>query len=204
MHYLFSMLIGYLFGTFQSSYFLCKFIYQKDIRTIGTKNAGASNTFIHIGKVPGILVGVLDIAKAILALFCIHILFHETLSSEQLDLCLYLGGLFVILGHNFPVFLKFKGGKGTASLIGAFLFLEFKIALICMVFFVIILLTSNYIAFSTLSLTVLFALQSMVQKMHLYIIGITLLIFLISFLKHIENYRRIIKGEEIGFRKKSK
>jgi glycerol-3-phosphate acyltransferase PlsY len=201
MIYFLSALIAYLLGSIQSSYLLCQLFYKKDIRSLGSKNAGASNTVVNFGWKIGVAVGIIDISKAIVALLTIKNLFSPYTASYNLEICLYIGALFVILGHNFPFYLKFKGGKGTASLAGVFLTLEFKFALIALLLFIVIMWLTNYIAVSSVSLSVLFLIQAIWQKSAIMILLICILIVLMFLFKHYENYKRIISGNEIGFRK---
>ena len=115
--YLIVIIIGYLFGCLQWSYFISKGIFKTDIRRLGGGNAGASNTVVSLGWKWGVLVAILDILKAIASILLVSYLIKLSIIEGNI-LHLYLNGLFVILGHDYPFFMGFKGGKGTASLLG--------------------------------------------------------------------------------------
>ena len=115
----FTLIIGYLFGCIHPSYVISK-IKKQNIKELGSKNAGASNITVVFGWKYGIIVGLIDILKPVLSILIIWGLFHSAVSTEFLYILYYLNGAAVITGHIFPFFMKFNGGKGTASTIGLF------------------------------------------------------------------------------------
>jgi glycerol-3-phosphate acyltransferase PlsY len=124
---------AYLLGSTSFSYIIAKLLKGIDIREYGTRNAGASNVFLVVGTFAGALALILDVAKGIIAVL---------LASGMPDYMLILTGITCILGHSFPIFLKFKGGKGLASSIGVLLALApletiIGIALVVLISFVI-------------------------------------------------------------------
>jgi glycerol-3-phosphate acyltransferase PlsY len=123
--FVFSVIESYLFGCIPSAYLVGRAFKGIDIRQIGSRNMGAMNTFYVIGFWPGMLVLVTDIGKGMLALllsYWIAVYFIHIPASLVVPLEM-TAGLAVIIGHNFPVFLKFKGGKGGATAIGVLAFL---------------------------------------------------------------------------------
>src|SRR5690554_5690347 len=112
-----SAVIGYLLGNIQSAYILGKLIKKVDIRTMGQGNAGASNAVESLGWKFGALVAFIDVLKGAVSIFLVKQLFNVELNSEGAFL-LYLAGYTAILGHIYPFYMNFKGGKGTATLIG--------------------------------------------------------------------------------------
>lgn len=192
-------IIGYLFGCLQWSYILSKVFLKVDIRTLGGGNAGASNTVISLGWKWGILVAILDILKAIISVYIIKYLFEISYLEKNIFL-LYLNGLFVILGHDFPFFMKFKGGKGAASLFGMLIGIDYRLGIIG--FFVIFLVTviTDYIALGTLCLNLFLLLSTIYLKLGYGPIIISLIITLIAFYLHIPNIKSIVKKEEKGLR----
>lgn len=98
------ILIGYILGCFQTSYFIATFFKKTDIRTLGNKNAGASNITMAFGWKYGLLVALIDILKPIISIFIIRLLFSNKVNNSDLMFLIYLNGLFVILGHNYPFF----------------------------------------------------------------------------------------------------
>lgn len=192
-------IIGYLFGCLQWSYILSKTFLKVDIRSLGGGNAGASNTVISLGWKWGILVAILDILKAIISVLIIKHLFEISYLEKSISL-LYLNGLFVILGHDFPFFMGFKGGKGAASLFGMIIGIDYRLGIIG--FFVIFLVTviTDYIALGTLCLNLFLVFSAIYLKLGYGPIIISLIITLIAFYLHIPNIRSIMKKEENGLR----
>jgi acyl phosphate:glycerol-3-phosphate acyltransferase len=141
-----SIILAYLLGSFPSAYLVARYRKGIDIRTVGSRNMGAMNTFYKVGFWYGILVLCLDISKGVLAV-AIPTLFG-------LDQIFQLiAGAIVVLGHAFPVFLNFKGGKGGATCIGVLVFLiPWGVPAYALIFGVILLITR----FPTLSYAVAF------------------------------------------------
>ena len=149
IRYIISVIIGYLFGCIQTSYFIGKIIKKTDIRSLGNGNAGASNATKVFGWKYGIIVALIDIIKPIASIILIHYLWNNILAADELIFLKFLNGLGVILGHNYPFFMKFKGGKGTASLIGMLIAIDIKIAIIGIVLIVLTTIITDYIALGT-------------------------------------------------------
>ncbi|SCY42659.1 glycerol-3-phosphate acyltransferase [Alkaliphilus peptidifermentans] len=202
--YIITILAGYILGCFQSSFILSKGLKQVDIRNLGNGNAGASNAVISLGWKFGLLVALLDILKAIISLYLIKYLYYGNVPSSQLTFLLYLNGLFVILGHNYPFFMGFKGGKGTASLIGMLMMINFSVAIICIFIIFIITIITNYIALGTIGLVIFFVFLTIYLDYGIPSIIISILIAAMSIYKHLPNVKRIREGKEIGLRKAMK
>src|SRR5665648_362245 len=114
MNILLICLIGYAIGNISNAYFIGKIFLNKDVRNFGSGNAGATNALRAFGAKIGILVFALDILKGVIA-----VLIGRYLDAETGQ---YFAGLMVIIGHNWPAILKFKGGKGIATSIGCLLY----------------------------------------------------------------------------------
>ncbi len=192
---LLSIIIGYLLGNIQASYLLAKAIKKVDIRTLGFGNAGMSNAVESLGWKFGLLVGFIDVGKGILSVLLIKYLFKIDFNPDG-ALLLYFNAYSVILGHIYPFHMNFKGGKGTAALIGVLIGLNPLYGLIGILIIIIVTLITDYVTIGTLALT-------------LYVIGITiyfnmgmipLLISisgsLLSLYYHLPNYRRILNHTE--------
>ncbi|MDO4379924.1 MAG: glycerol-3-phosphate acyltransferase [Clostridia bacterium] len=117
-----SFLIGYVFGNFQSSYIFVKLLKKRDIREIGSGNAGTMNTFLNVGETIGILVLFCDMLKTIIPAIICTIFFGEIDVGEIISIC----SLGVFLGHCFPFWLGFKGGKGVAVAVAFALTLDIR------------------------------------------------------------------------------
>lgn len=190
-------LIGYLFGCINAAYFVGK-LKGKDIRAIGSNNAGASNTFIMIGKGWGVLVGAFDILKSYLAALLVSVLFP---GNELLPI---IAGAAAVLGHIFPFWLKFKGGKGLACMMGLLLYMDWKYFVIMGILIVAITLITDFISIGTIAVAVLMPFILIFQKAAAAVIGIFVVLAIVIFCKHIINIRRIKNKEEYGFLRKNR
>jgi glycerol-3-phosphate acyltransferase PlsY len=111
-----AMLVSYLWGSIPSAYLAGRFRKNVDIRDVGSRNAGAMNVFYSVGFISGLIVLGIDIGKGVLAIYCTEQIL--SIPNQPVTLWQFVSGVIVVLGHNFPVWLKFKGGKGGATCIG--------------------------------------------------------------------------------------
>lgn len=193
MAYILSAVMGYFLGCSNMAYYFAKWKHV-DLTADGSGNLGTSNTVLLIGWLPGILVAVHDIGKAVLAVLLARLLFPETEGVAA------LAGAACVMGHIFPVFLKFKGGKGFASYIGLALALNWKFALVILAIVVAVTVIFDYIVIGT-TVTVL-SLPCFLFFTHagwIAILAASVATAVILF-KHRENYVRIAKGTEFGLR----
>ncbi len=194
MEYLLCGLTGYLLGCFNTAC-LVGWMRGVDIRSQGSRNPGASNVTITMGWRLGALVALGDILKAVAAVALCRWLF-PTLAEPGL-----VAGVFCILGHMFPFYLAFRGGKGFASYLGMVLALSWRTALVLILLAALITFLTDYIAYATLFTAAAF------PAWHWYAGGGTAGLCLLAALagvilwKHRENLRRIRRGEETGLRK---
>ncbi len=193
MNYLCIAALSYLIGCSNMAYYLCK-IKKVDLRSGGSGNLGASNATILLGWKAGILVGIHDIGKAWLAVALAKLVFPEA------DYAGAVAGIACVLGHIFPFYTGFKGGKGFASYLGMTIGLNWKLALVIMALVVIVTLVTDYIvAGTTLTIISVPAYLGWTEKN--WIIPLILLVGTgVILFKHRMNYVRIFKGTEIGFR----
>lgn len=197
--YLIVIIIGYLLGCLQWSYFISKGIFKTDIRSLGGGNAGASNTVVSLGWKWGVLVALLDILKAIASIAIVRYLFKLAIIEGNI-LHLYLNGLFVILGHDYPFFMGFKGGKGTASLLGMTMAIDYRLGALGFLVILLVTVLTDYIALGTLSLVTFFILGTIYLKFGFIPVIITIIIASLSFYHHIPNLKAIKNKEEKGLR----
>lgn len=195
MKYILVIILGYFFGCFQWSYILTKLIKKQDIRSIGVGNAGASNMVISFGWKVGLVVAILDVLKAIISIFVIRYVFKLTDPAS-----LYLNGAAVILGHNYPFFMNFKGGKGTASTLGMLFGLDYRLGTIGFILIVGVAFATNYIVLGTMALVIFLFIATVFLNLGYIPILVAALIALQSFYKHLSNIKKIIKKEETGLR----
>lgn len=192
MKYLLCILIGYLIGTINPSYIIAK-IRGFDIREKGSKNAGASNALILFGKVLGIGCALFDIAKATFAIWLCGKLFPELTYSFAVT------GVACILGHIFPFYMKFKGGKGLACLGGMILAFDWRVFLIMLACEIVVAIVTNYICFVPLSASVVFPIVYGMMHHDWWGALILCLVIPVMFFKHKENLVRIKNGTEMPF-----
>ncbi|WP_085993470.1 glycerol-3-phosphate acyltransferase [Oceanobacillus senegalensis] len=195
MYFLMVSMIGYLFGCLHGSQLVGKWK-SIDIKNSGVKNAGASNTTILLGWKYGVLVAFIDIFKATFAiLLVLYVVSENGIYGDMQTLLVYTTAFFVIIGHNYPVTMKFNGGKGTASLVGALLVIDWKVAVIGIGVLFIFTLATDYLVIGVLFMYFSFLITTFL----FFGIDPTLVVILLSMLsilKHMENYKRIIKKEE--------
>lgn len=187
------IVVGYFIGCIQSAYIVGR-MNKIDIRKHGSNNSGASNVFMVLGWKKGVVVGLIDILKATIPVFIITRIFPN--DSVLAISC----GIAVVLGHIFPVFLKFKGGKGTASIIGMTLGLNPIIFLIAFAAILIVTIISDYIAIGTLAMLVSVLVALIVFDYNTVTILLFIAIAVINICLHIINFKRIIKGTESRLR----
>ena len=184
------IIVFYLIGSIPFALILTKLLGHGDIRDIGSGNVGATNVLRTGNKYLAFAVLCLDIAKGLLP-FLILKLFYDTNTLHSIFLC-----HFAILGHIFPVWLKFKGGKGVATYIGFLISFNILLGLYFLVTWIIIALVSRYSSLSSLAASLIAPLYFFFINPNI-IVGIFLLyIFLIISLKHRENIKRLMNSSE--------
>ena len=193
MKYVIAVALGYFLGCSNMAYYLSK-IKKADLRAGGSGNLGASNATALLGWKAGITVAVHDIAKAALAVIAARTVFPETACIGA------VAGVASVLGHIYPFYLKFKGGKGFASYFGMTLALNWKFALVIAVLVFLATVITDYIVTGT-TLTILAVPVYLGIAEHSVLLALTLCIATaVIVYKHRMNYVRIYKGTEIGLR----
>lgn len=189
-------IIGYLFGCIHGSQIVGNYK-NINIKKSGMKNAGASNTTIVLGWKYGIIVGIIDVSKAIFSiLLIISLLNHYQITHEAQIIYVYINALFVIIGHNYPITMNFSGGKGTASFIGLILMIDWKIAFMGLCILLLLSFITDYLVIGVLSMYISF-IGFTYYSYGLSPVLIALLLLVLSVMKHMENYKRIINKQEI-------
>lgn len=197
MGYVLVILAAYLLGSSNMALYISK-IKKVDARAGGSGNLGASNAAILMGWGAGVTVAVHDIGKSALAVILARIVFPE------LPFIGTVAGVASVLGHIFPFYLKFRGGKGFASYLGMTLALNWKLALVVMALVLVVTLMTDYIVMGT-TLTIVSVPVYMGIAEHSLLLALMLCIAsLVIIYKHRMNYVRIWKGTEIGLRSVAK
>ncbi|MBQ8623821.1 MAG: glycerol-3-phosphate acyltransferase [Oscillospiraceae bacterium] len=192
--YVITFICAYALGSSNMAYYISK-IKKIDVKNQGSKNLGASNATMLLGWSAGILSAVHDIGKAVLAVVLANLIFPEV------PLIGAVAGVASVLGHIYPFYLKFRGGKGFASFIGVTVALNWKIGLIILAVAVVVALITNYIVAGTTSMIV-FSPIALAVFSHSLLLGIILAIAsaVIAY-KHRDNYVRIFNGTEFKLSK---
>jgi glycerol-3-phosphate acyltransferase PlsY len=191
--------VAYLMGSFSSAVWIGKWFYNTDVRTQGSGNAGSTNTFRVLGTKAAIVVMIIDIVKSWAAVMLAHPLAGDSLSPARLvDYQIVLGAL-AVLGHVFPVFTGFKGGKGVASLVGVIVALYSPyIFLLVLAWFALVFIVTRYVSLASITASVLFAILAIFvfHEQNTYLIVLAALIAVFIPITHRKNIARLIKGEE--------
>ncbi len=192
MELLFCALIGYGIGIINPSYFIGK-IKGFDIRSRGSQNAGASNALILFGKAVGIFCALFDIAKATIAILIARSIYPDFVYAFAVT------GAMCVIGHMFPFYMKFKGGKGLACLGGMILAFDWRVFLMMLAAEIVIVLITDYICFVPMTASVAFPIIFGIMERDLHSALILSLVTVVIFIKHIQNIVRITKGTEMHF-----
>ena len=199
--------LAYILGSLNFAVIFSKLFAHKDVREFGSGNAGMTNVLRVFGILPGILTFVFDVLKGLLACYIGKFVIFEYLSTNfpSNDLYLpvygaYICGLFCMLGHVFPVFFQFKGGKAVAVSVGIFYIAHWQAITIALIVFVALLLITRIISISSLAATTTVFIVSVIipplEGNHLIVLLITFIMCLIVFVKHKDNIVRLLKGQE--------
>lgn len=185
-----SLIIAYLLGSISFSYLLAKKLKGIDIREYGSKNAGATNMLRVLGTGPAALVLILDILKgAVAVLIAIQL-------TDNSPVWVMLTGLLAIIGHNWPIFLKFKGGKGIATTIGVVAIIGFIPGLMAGIMALVIIFFFRYVSLGSLVFTSALPFMMVLFDAHLAYIYGAIAITTLSVFRHIPNIERLVRGEE--------
>ena len=185
MDYITTALVSYLFGSIPFGYLFTKILLKKDIRNIGSGNIGATNVLRTGNKSLGYLTLVLDIAKAVAPV--IYIKFNYT------DL-VYISALCAFLGHLFPIWLRFKGGKGVATFVGILISMNIYYAVVFGTIWILTFLLSKYSSLSSLFASISIPIYLLIIDKGNIIFFIVM--FVLIFYTHRENIKRLINKEE--------
>lgn len=201
------ILTGYILGLVQTGY-----IYGKanhiDIREHGSGNVGTTNTLRTLGIKAGAITFLGDLCKAMLAILIAWLIFRNTYPESVKVLQMY-AGLGAVLGHNYPFYLKFKGGKGIACTSGFILACYWQFVPVCLVLFIVAVAVTRYVSLGSILVVIAFFIQLVVygqmgkiaggmgSLQEVYVIGA--IFTLLALWKHKENVKRLLKGTENKF-----
>jgi glycerol-3-phosphate acyltransferase PlsY len=198
MNELLLIIAAYCIGSIPTAVWISKYFFNIDIRDYGSGNAGATNTFRVLGKKWGIVVMIADMLKAIVAVKLAYLL-PEAFENDVYLINLQLGlGLAAVLGHIFPLWAEFRGGKGVASLFGMVLGIQPNVALCCVGVFILVLFLTRWVSLSSILASIAFPVFILVifnEPEHLYRV-FAIVVAMLVLVTHQKNIGRIIKGSE--------
>lgn len=210
--YIIIAIISYLIGSVNFSVILSKKIAGFDVREKGSGNAGSTNMLRSVGKGAAALTLICDILKGVVAIG-IAILFGNMVQDSNKELLLQIAGIMVIVGHTYPLFFGFKGGKGVATSLGVLLLSNWQIGLICLVFALVMMALTRMVSLGSCTAAVLFPVLTLFINQHytvltegksgnVYFIYSVILAAIVLF-NHRENIKRIYDGTEnrLSFKK---
>ena len=209
MERLIFLLIGYILGLIQSGYIFGK-TQNIDIRDYGSGNAGATNTLRVLGKKAGFIVFLGDFLKALIPCLLVRYIFRSEANTGDIFM-LYIG-FGVVLGHSYPFYLKFKGGKGVASIAGILTAVDIRITLVCLAVFVLIVALTRYVSLASIVVMIIFIGMShmLVKTNYGFTDGsspmefrlLVVIIGCLSIFMHRANIKRLLNGTENKIGKK--
>jgi glycerol-3-phosphate acyltransferase PlsY len=197
-----AVILAYLIGSIPTSVWIGRIFYHVDIRTMGSGNAGATNTIRVLGYKAGIPVLIFDIFKGWLAVYVANFFWADTGQfPDFIDLKIILA-IAAVIGHVLPVYVGFKGGKGIATLLGVGIALYPLGALIAVLIFVFTFIITGYVSVSSIAASVTFPIIEIFILGHTEFISLIILSIAVAVfvpVTHRKNIKRLIKGEESKF-----
>ena len=199
-------LIGYALGSISFSVIFSKKIAGFDLREKGSGNAGSTNALRTAGKKVAILTLICDILKGVVAII-LAILIGNVFKYENTDVLVQLAAIAAIIGHTFPVFFGFKGGKGVATSLGVLLLVNWKIGLICLIFALILMAITKIVSVGSIAAAILFPVlvlfigDSFIVEGNYFIFSIILALLVVF--NHRSNIKKLANGTEnkLSFKK---
>ena len=191
------VLVAYLIGSIPTAVWIGKLFYNTDVREHGSGNAGATNTFRVLGKKAGIPVLIIDILKGTVSVLLVNStsILQETNEFFYLQIAL---GIACLLGHIFPVFAGFRGGKGVATLLGIVIAIQPLAAIISMIIFLIVLIAFRYVSLASMiaGLSYPITVLTYIKSENNLLIAFSILVAILLVITHKRNIDRLLKKEE--------
>ncbi len=189
--------VSYLIGSINSSILISRAVMGKDIRESGSGNAGATNMLRTMGKKYAVITLVIDILKGVIAL----LLAKLAIGFGAYEMSSYVAGVAAVLGHNFPVFFGFRGGKGVATSLGVVLLLDWKIGLITLAIAILVMALTRYVSLGSITAAAVFIILQLVAMTAYGDFDITRVVCVLILgglliIRHRANIVRLVKGEE--------
>ena len=196
------LVMGYVFGLFQTGYLYSRSKHM-DIRNYGSGNSGTTNALRVLGKKAGLIVFAGDFLKTVFACLAARLIFQE---SPDTDLYVLYAGLGVVLGHNFPCCLKFKGGKGIASMAGILVSMDWRVTLVCAALFLGAVILTRYVSLGSILVVISFFIQMLIYGTRgdyrvsggriMEFFAVSFVLMAMAIWRHKTNIKRLLSGTE--------
>ena len=206
--YVVMAIIAYLIGSVNFSVIFSKKFAGFDVRKKGSGNAGTTNMLRSVGKGPAALTLICDILKGVVSIL-LAIAVGSIFKNTDRALLVQVAAIAVVIGHTFPIFFGFKGGKGVATSLGVLLMTNWQIGLICLVFGLLLIILTRMVSLGSCAAAVLYPVLTLFINQHYIVTGnssyliYSIILAVIVLFNHRENIKRIMKGTEnrISFKK---
>ena len=206
--YILMAVIAYLIGSISFSVIISKKMAGFDVREKGSGNAGSTNVLRTVGKKAAVITLICDVLKGVIAIL-IAMIIGNIFKNVDKELIVQIAGIAVVLGHTFPIFFGFKGGKGVATSLGVLIMINWQIGLICLIFALALMAVTKMVSLGSISAAILFPVLTLFIHSHYIVEGNGYFIFSIILaaivcFNHRENIKRIMNGKEnkLSFGKK--
>jgi glycerol-3-phosphate acyltransferase PlsY len=192
-----SIIVAYLIGSFPAAYVFGKVLKNIDIREYGSGNVGATNVFRTVGRIPGIIVLVIDFLKGLLVVTIIPVILARFMPDEILPAYVYiLLGAAVIAGHIWTIFLKFKGGKGVATTAGVMAGLAPLLMAACLLVWIVVFAVWRYVSLASIIAATALPIFAVFSGKSLSLVIFCSILCIVGIYSHRSNIRRLIRGKE--------
>lgn len=209
--YIIVTIIAYLLGSISFSVIISKKMAGFDVREKGSGNAGTTNVLRTVGKKASIITLICDILKGVVAILVAYIAGLIMKDGVDKALLIQLAGIAVILGHTFPIFFGFKGGKGIATALGVLMMTNWNIGLICLVFALVLMILTRMVSLGSIAAAILFPVLIVFMPHNAYLVDgnyiiYSILLAVLVVFNHRANVKRLLTGTEnkIDFKKLKK
>ena len=199
--YIVVTIIAYLLGSISFSVIISKKMAGFDVREKGSGNAGTTNVLRTVGKRASIITLICDILKGVIAVFVAYLAGLIVKEGVDKALLIQLAGIAVIVGHTFPIFFQFKGGKGIATALGVLMITNWNIGLICLVFALVLMILTRMVSLGSIAAAILFPVLIIFMPHNSYLVDgnyiiYSILLAILVVFNHRANVKRLLSGTE--------
>ena len=204
--YIVVAILSYLIGSINFSIIISKKVAGFDVREKGSGNAGTTNMLRTVGKKAALITLVCDILKGVISIL-LALLIGKIAKEANNSILVQIAGILVIIGHTFPIFFKFKGGRGVATAVGVLLTTNWQIGLICLIFGLVLIALTRMVSLGSITAAILFPILVLFIKTNYIVEGnyfiYSLIIAVMVVFNHRENVKRLLSGTEnkLSFKK---